>query len=713
MALIVPTLHPAFLLRSGEDKGSGQAKFAHVVSGDIAKAKRLVRERPRWDESQIHQTDSIGRPWRLFPNADEVELFCRVALENARRGGTLVVDVETSGDHPMMSKLLCVGMGLVDSGGVVRELLCVPFLARYGLEYWAPNDRARVQALLAFILAQCPTCFHNGAFDTLVLACHGMPVGRWCSDTMQAGHVADGEMPAGLYYAASRKTDGRYWKDDVKGDVGWLDMHPTTLRGYNLRDVLSTGICLPALEADVRAIGPKAWRLYQQEIALCRYFTRATARGIAVDEERRLVLATKLRGQRDQALATLRALAGHGGGFDPAKPTHLRHFLYEYLRFPVVKTSQKSGLPSTDKDAMVLLALYAQTPQQIAALKALVDYRVAEKSLSTWVENLGILPDGRIHSSFKLLPVTGRFATSPNIQNLPVAIKKILCAARPGTADRRGWKFVGVDLSQAELRQIGYDANDPVILEMYARGVNIHTVNCALFFGVRAPEGHEDEDPTTWAYMQEVVPKLVGKDPATFPRTTKATWKPTRTLSKNGEFGSNYGGEDESLFKVLRSKRDPDTNELLFPDIELSEVSAILEVKRKIRPALMRWQQDVTYNAQKIGKTECPISGRVRWYRGGFKLTEVTATRIQTAVASHMNERTLEIVETLDRETSGAAQIVDQVHDALFVEAPDEYTKRAGQVMVDVLGRPFEYPGFPEARLPSGKPNVGQYLNEV
>lgn len=718
--ICVPTLHPAFLLRSADEQGGagGTAKFSDAVVSDIVKARRLTREFPRWNTAQVWETDSVGRYWRIFPNVFEVQSFAELAARYVAQGGRVVVDVETSGDHPMASRLLCVGLGIVDRGGQVRELFCVPFLARGGQDYWTPADLWRVRQLLAWLFSFAPTVFHNGSFDTIVLCCHGMPVLNWSADSMQAHHVADGEMPMNLAYCASRKTDGRYWKDDVKGDVAWVDMDPIVLRSYNLFDIKATGEVITAVEDDVRRLG--AWDLYQDEIRLCKYFARATWRGVAVDESRRIALAGKLRAQRDAGLQLMQTVVG-SKNFDPAKPTHLLAAIYDYLKFPVVKTT-KTGKPSTDKDAMVLLALYADLPARKTFLQGLIDFKSAEKSLSTWVENLDVLSDGRVHSSWKLLPVTGRFASSPNLQNLPIMIKKILMAARPGSADPTGWDFVGVDLSQAELRMIGYDVGDPYLLKMYELGVDVHTMNCAMFFGVRptfidpkSKKQRKELNDATISFMKTELPRLSGGQ-LTFEALEECPddrWKPVRTLGKNGEFGSNYGGMDETLYKVLRAKRDPDTNELLFPDIELSEVSAILQVKKKIRPELIDWQKRVPLEAQAQGFHRCPISGRYRFFRGGFKLTEVTNTRIQMGVASHMNKRTLEIVDTLDRETGGAAQIITQVHDALTVECPEGYSKRAGAVMVDILSRPFDLPKYKGARLPADKADIGKYLNEV
>src|SRR3990167_208499 len=283
--IYVPTLHPAFLLRSGDDQAAGFAKFFDCVLADISKAKRLTKFLPQWDESGIWDRDAVGRFWRLFPTYEEVYAFVQRAAQNAYEGGTLVADVETSGDHPMASRLLCVGLGLVDRVGLVREVFCVPFLAQYARDYWTPYDLERVRQLLAWLFSFAAMAFHNGSFDTVVLAACGMPVLNWRSDTMQAHRVADAELPMNLAYLASRKTDGRYWKDDVKGDTAWVDMDPLTLRSYNLRDILSTGLCLPRVEYDVQQLG--AWQVYQEDLALSRYLCRATWRGIAVDESRR------------------------------------------------------------------------------------------------------------------------------------------------------------------------------------------------------------------------------------------------------------------------------------------------------------------------------------------------------------------------------------------------------------------------------------------
>ncbi len=87
---------------------------------------------------------------------------------------------------------------------------------------------------------------------------------------------------------------------------------------------------------------------------------------------------------------------------------------------------------------------------------------------------------------------------------------------------------------------------------------------------------------------------------------------------------------------------------------------------------------------------------------------------VQTGVASHMNERTLEVQEIFDRETGGDCLIVQQVHDALNADSSNEYAQRCGQVMKDTLSRPrHDIPGHPNAVLPVDEITSGTHLDEV
>ena len=711
--IICPTLHPAALLR-GRDDTAGNARFLSTVIGDFKKAKIFLKRRPQWDESVIWKQDAEGRYVNLFPTLAEVDNFLRNAWQKKL---TLFVDVETTGEEPLYCQLICVG--IADSAG---NAICVPILKQGGERYWSPEQSRQIYELLSFVLGD-PTvakCFHNGPFDTVVLYGNGIVVRGYSEDTMAAHHVADGELPHGLAFCASVHLEIPYWKDDVKGDKKWLELDDHTLRLYNLRDCLSTARILPPLKTEIKKHGLEG--LYHDEVTISRIMTRATIRGLEIDLERRdseeldkdgkpKGLGPRLRLQRNNAFEVLQEVAG-STGFKPRSPVHLRYLLFERLKFPIVKRTDK-GAPSTDKDAMVLLALNADRPEQQKALRALIEYRQADKMLGTWVEGLPVLGDGRVHPSWKLLTTTGRFSSSPNAQNFNRAIKKIFKSGK-------GQKFVSVDLSQAELRVMAYFSGDSDLLRMYEEGVNVHTANASLLFQIKCPNP-KDTNAQTENYLREMCPRLIGMDydglapdgSPLFTPAPKDRWKGIRTLAKNFVFGDNYGAEAETLYQVIRSKRDPDTNDLLFPDVTLGEIETLKIMWERLHPAIPKWWATITEATQKQGFYRCPISGRIRWFRGGFRRTEMLNSPIQSGVASFMNKQMIKIDHDLEVQTGRAAEIVLQVHDALTVESPDEYVPIVKDILMARLNEPFSLPGFPVAKLPADEATVGEFLDEV
>lgn len=716
--LVIPTLHPAAILRAADDHASF-ARFEQVVMEDMAKALRLLKSTPTWDESVIWEKKG-DRHWRLFPTADEVVDFCERAARTVHARyisgdpyGYLSLDVECNKSHsPLDTTLICVGLGFRHADGR-RDVICVPNLSQGGIPYWTDaHDRARVGAAVAELLfaLTVPKVMHNGAFDSCVMQAFGMPIRNWAADTMQAHHVLDAELPQGLGFVASRLLDIKYWKDDVKGKGAWLSLDNTTLRSYNLRDVLCTsdlcGLLHQRLQKTQRFV-----ELYLEELELCRIMLRGTLRGIEADIERRdstqldakghiIGIRPRLAVKRVDALSRLGAL--NGTSFNPQSPGQLQDFLFRKLAFPIVKETP-TGLPSTDKDAMVLLALQASNAAQVEGLKALVDFRQSAKMLQM-VDSFPILADGRLHVQWKLLPVSGRFSSSPNAQNWGKQIKRLFRAGY-------GRKLVGIDLSQAELRMMAYAADDQQLLEMYATGVNVHTVNAALLFrelpALSAAAGHKDLNAATEQYLR----KLLGADYAKL--TISTTWKETRTLAKNFVFGGNYGAEAETLLNVLRAKRDPETGHQLFPHLELDVVEALRVRWLRLHPEIPKWWRMIEKTVPRAGGYSCPISGRTRFYRGGFKRNEMLNFPIQTGVASWVNKCMIDIQHTFDDETGGAAQIIQQVHDAITCEGPDEYAPRAGQVMQDRINRQFDLPRYPTATLPADKADIGVFLDET
>ena len=726
--LAIPSLHPAYLLRAAGDDSKGEARFKNTVIGDFRRALELTKRAPSWNEDQIHVKALDGRPAALFPTLAEFEQFAGEAWRACCVGdAVLTLDVETTGQNPLASNLICVGLTFGRGGS--EKIINVPFMGSGGTLYWSfhRGAEARVRLILRSLLAAARHVnLQNGSFDTIVLSSVGMPIANWDSDTMLLSHVVDGELPHGLDYLASVYTEVPYWKGDVKGDTSWLDLPDEILRTYNLRDVLTTHRIREPLEEQAKRL--KVWDLYQKEIAEAKIMAKATVKGLKVDLIRRdstepcshsdmdkkgrcrtcgeykptrvlpIGLGPRMEIYRSEALDHLRSLAGDPE-FNPGSHPQLIKLFYGRLGFPVVCKTKK-GKAALDKTAMVLLALHADSAEKVAALRELIGYRRADKLLGTYIYGLPTDSLNRLHVIWKLLTVSGRFSSSPNAQNWNAAIKRLF------TVDE-GDEFSSIDLSQAELRGMGYISGDPELLAFYERDMNVHTLTATMLFDIRNPGADTNAATEEWLatrYGDEAYNAM--------PMASPHAWKETRKLAKNARFGWQYGAVPETVFDVLYSKIDSDTGEQMFPDLKVRDIQAIDRQLKKMHPHIVRWWNVISDKIMKAGRYVSPYSGRVHWFRSGFKRNDMLNRPIQELIASHML-RLIDIDRRLGVECPGTT-IVTQVHDAITCEGPVSESKQAGAIMKEELSKPFDLPGVRNnCVLPPDEPTYGKYLSDV
>lgn len=741
--LIVPTLHPAFILRSS-DSDRDDSRFAHVIVQDLRKAAALRKRKPSWDESAIFAKRPDGSWPTIFPTLNDVREFVNDTL-----GTRIAVDVEATGNTPVDCRLICVG--LASENG---RVLCFPVLRQGGSKYWDDSEWPDALEALVYLLTHIgtPKVFHNGPFDLVVLKCAlDIDVDPWGEDTMLAHHCVDAEMPHKLAFLGSTRLEVRFWKDEVKGDIAWLNLPDERLRVYNLRDCLITIRVLPSILEDVRRWNVES--AYREEMQIARIMMRPTIDGVVVDVERRRQLYEEFKKKYDEAYATLQGLSGDAE-FKLSGP-RVSKFLYETLGFRIERRTESVnpftglGNPSSDKKALSMLALQASTPAQKEGLVALARARKFDKRIGTYTGNFDDRPglrtvkhdDGtqRIHTMWKNITVTGRLASSPNLQNLTDSIKGML-------RTKPGYKWVVVDLSRAELRLIAYFANDQELLRMFREDLNLHTINVSLMFKIRSPGF--DIDPQTEEYLKQACPKLIGceyealpmmggegadkvikpllksgKEIADWPedcRDVAANWETTRRLAKEVVFGDNYKATAVTLYETMKAKRDPKTDEVLFDKTTLREVEAAKAQWESLHPPISGpggyWEW-IVKQAKYNGYLRSVISGRVKRFRGGFKEPEAINWPIQEGVAARVNKAMIKITPRLDAEAPGA-MIKIQVHDALYVETPEQYVDTVKKIYREELNEAFRLEPkaglvFPDAILPGDKPKTGTHLDRL
>ena len=141
-----------------------------------------------------------------------------------------------------------------------------------------------------------------------------------------------------------------------------------------------------------------------------------------------------------------------------------------------------SGQISTSKDVLQDLATDYELPRLI------LEYRELEKLKATYTDALPelVAADGRIHGQLnQTVTTTGRLSSSePNLQNIPIRTE-LGQRIRDAFVAEPGNKLIAADYSQLELRLLAHVTKDPVMVDAFQKGDDIHTRTAELVFGAR------------------------------------------------------------------------------------------------------------------------------------------------------------------------------------------------------------------------------------
>ena len=92
---------------------------------------------------------------------------------------------------------------------------------------------------------------------------------------------------------------------------------------------------------------------------------------------------------------------------------------------------------------------------------------------------------GRLHTTFnQAATATGRLSsTNPNLQNIPIR-SELGREIRAAFTAERGHVLLAADYSQIELRLLAHLSEDPLLIEAFQRGDDIHMLTASEVFGV-------------------------------------------------------------------------------------------------------------------------------------------------------------------------------------------------------------------------------------
>jgi DNA polymerase-1 len=332
--------------------------------------------------------------------------------------------------------------------------------------------------------------------------------------------------------------------------------------------------------------------------------------------------------------------AGHE--FNVNSPRQLETILFDELGLKPIKRTKTSR--STDAETLEALSDAHELPGVI------LEIRQIAKLKGTYIDALPALVNpktGRVHTSWEqTVAATGRLSSiDPNLQNIPIRTalgRKIRAAfvAPPGTA------LVSADYSQIELRLLAHLSQDPVLLDAFRTGQDIHLRTAMEIFELGAD----------------------------------AVEREHRTRAKAVNFGIIYGQGESGLAKVLGIPR--------------AEAASFIAAYFQRYEGVRRFMNETLEHAR-AGESVRSLLGRRRLVpaiRSGNRAERLAAERI--AMNMPIQGSAADVLKlamlALRKPVTPGSRMILSVHDELVFEVPEAEVAEAKQKIRDAMEHVLE-----------------------
>jgi DNA polymerase-1 len=419
--------------------------------------------------------EPVAKHYRSITTLADLE----AEITGLRQAGSFAVDTETTSQDPMRAEL--VGLSLAHKP---HEAVYIPLRHSY-LGVPAQLDATLVLECLRPLLEDpaVPKYGQNIKYDYIVLQRQGITMRGLDFDTMVAGYLLNPSRRMNNLDALAREylnyTPISYEEVAGKGarQVTFDQVDIARATAYSAEDADVALLLTQALQP--RLAEYQLEHLFHDvEMPLVAVLAALEMRGIIVDAASMRQMSQHLQAQMDTLLREIFTQVGEE--FNINSPPQLQHILFDVLKLPTGKKT-KTGY-STDVSVLENLALEHDLPRLI------LDYRHLAKMKSTYVDALPqmIHPQtGRIHTSFnQTITETGRLSSSnPNLQNIPIR-SELGREMRRAFIAAPGHVLVSADYSQIELRLLAHMSGDPVLIDAFRSGQDIHARTAMEVFGV-------------------------------------------------------------------------------------------------------------------------------------------------------------------------------------------------------------------------------------
>jgi DNA polymerase I len=234
-----------------------------------------------------------------------------------------------------------------------------------------------------------------------------------------------------------------------------------------------------ALRSEVEQAG--LTKLYEEiDLPLVPVLARMEQAGVKIDTSALSQMSAELK--REIAAKEKEIHETAGMEFNVGSPKQLGDVLFNRMSLPKPVKYGKGRMISTAVDVLEELA------ETHPIARMVLDYRQLTKLKSTYVDALPALINPatqRLHTTFgQTGTATGRLSSAnPNLQNIPIRTE-LGRGIRAAFIAEPGHVLLTADYSQIELRLLAHFSRDPLLVEAYRRGDDIHTLTASQVFGV-------------------------------------------------------------------------------------------------------------------------------------------------------------------------------------------------------------------------------------
>jgi len=547
------------------------------------------------------------REYIFIRDIETLEAECRKRLTSEAIG----IDCETTGLDPYLHKICLIQIATKGHPVMIIDMRKL--------------QGQNLSSLQELLQAPALKIFQNAKFDLKMLQQAGLMVGGNIFDTMIASYlIAGGRRKNGegfslkaiakkyLNIDLSKEQQNSNWQGELTAEqLNYACMDAKIL--LKLREILRKKLVENKLSEIARLEFDCVYSVADMEL-----------NGIFLDkeaiEEQKETLIADIEQAEQEARADL-------GDVNLKSPKQLLPLLQK-------KTGKK--LESTDKEYLKSIGHPLFTK--------LIEYKEKYKF---YTDNFVALPEkihkrtGRIQASFNQMGTeTGRFTCNdPNLQQIPRR-KEIRNCFRP----EMGNKFIIADYSQIELRIGAELSEDPVMIEAYSQGRDLHTLTASFITGKA---------------IEEVT-------------------KNDRQLAKAVNFGLLYGAGAETFRKVAKSDYG----------IEITSQEAVNFRNKffELYKGVKQWHDRTKAKQEYITHT---IGGRFRKFSRleEYKLTDRLNSPDQGTGADILKKAMVLLRPRIKEQ----AKIVHIVHDEIILEAPETKAEEVKKILEDAMREAGQY----------------------